>query len=197
MPVKNEKVSIEDFIEANRFKDLLLATKKYEDLFWSKEAIVSCVLSLCTTYLMFLMTESSDFIENISNILSILIGGMFGLLGFIIGGLALIVGSIGFEIIKKINDLEKFNSLLSIIFMFYFVGAINGLAIVLLFFSYLTISLPLPFNLNIFLIATLFVSYICYFTLIYSVMLLGTCIRLMLLNYYYSNKIQAENNDSK
>lgn len=193
MSVKKDKISIEDFYKKNSFIDMLLTSKKYKDLYWSKEAFISLLLSLITTALIFFMTDAPNFIDKIFNVLSIIIGGMFGLLGFTIGGLALIVGSIGIEIIQKINKLNKFKSLLSIVFMFYFVGAITGVAIVLLFLSYLILCLPFAFDLHIFLVITFIDGYLCYFTLIYSVMLLGSCIRLMILNYFYSDKFNKEN----
>ncbi len=118
-------------------------------------------------------------------ILSITLAGLFGLLGFLIGGLAILTGTLGNKVIKHINENRTIKNLISIIFNFYFAGAIAGLTIVLSLLAYLITYVNLPLNYVFFIVITLVVTHLTYFSLIYSVMLLGTCIRLFILGYKF------------
>ncbi|MFK4953033.1 hypothetical protein VNN37_00265 [Lactococcus garvieae] len=177
---------IEYFYKHNRYFDFLKCTKIYKDIYKSKEAFVCVCLSLISTvfilYLVFFnpIPDSSD---KLIDLLTLLIGSVIGLLGFLIGGLALIVGSIGSKLINVINESGKFVELLGIVYRFYFLGSILGAAVLIHLFSYLTLLVPLQFN---FILTTIFAflnSYAFFFSLTSSIMLMGSCIRLMILQY--------------
>ena len=108
---------------------------------------------------------------------------MVGLLGFIIGGLALIVGSIGKKMMNVINSSGNFKELLGIIFRFYFIGSILGISIVINIFTYLIVLFPYCFNQWLSIVLVVINSYAFFFSLISSIMLMGSCIRLMTLQY--------------
>lgn len=187
IPEKN-KNKIEYFFEKNRYIDFLINTKTYKDIYCSKEAAISLVLALISTGILFKVVSESPTkttSDILINLLGILIGAVVGLLGFVIGGLALIVGSIGRKMIMIISESEQFTELLSIVFRFYFIGSILGMATITHLITYIVLLLPYKFNLMFVLIFLFFNSYIFFFSLLSSIMLMGTCIRLMLLQYKF------------
>lgn len=195
MKKRDESNDINYFYIKNRFFNLFFNTRKYKDLLWSKEAFVSLVLSLLMTYLLFYIAETNkstdgtmSIITVIQLIIPVIIGGMFTQLGLTIGGLALLTGTIGENVITKINKENKIQDLMSIIFNFYFSGAITGVALICSIFVYFLTFIEKPFEWFWFVLITFLLSYITIFSIIYSIMLLGTCIRILLLKYFYLTK---------
>lgn len=113
----------------------------------------------------------------------VFIGGMLTILGLSLAGLAIVTSTMGEGFVSIIIKRDKLNTLLSIIFNFYFSGFVIGLTIVSLTISLICIKLPLESNLSLFIILTLINSYLVFFSVIYAVMLLGTCIRLFITKY--------------
>ncbi|EGP4716674.1 hypothetical protein M4I74_01455 [Enterococcus faecium] len=183
---RNNKKNIEDFYSQNRYIDYLLSTETYKDLYRSKEAVISIILSSVLTLFVSMLIYLSPTIETNEQLISLLtlaVGSIVGLLGFIIGGLALIVGSIGKKMIGVINDSGNFIELLGIVFRFYFIGSVLGASVIIHIFTYLIILLPFDYNLILSIVMTFFNGYAFFFSLISSIMLMGSCIRLMLLQY--------------
>ncbi|MGG1791702.1 hypothetical protein ABDI27_17735 [Bacillus mycoides] len=194
---------IEYYFRKNRFLNLLKDTKKHKDLWKSKEAIFSCVLAFIITLVLALIlfevsslnynttiTEKSvsNFLESIRPVILTVLGGFFSLLGFTISGLALLTGTIGAKVITKIREEKKIEHLISVIFNFYFCGVIIGATTILSLLTYLVTFVQMPLNRTLFYVWAFLYSYLIVFSIIYSVMLLGTCIRLFLLQYYYTNQ---------
>ncbi|MFV9833442.1 hypothetical protein [Bacillus stercoris] len=189
---KNDKKDIDYYYQNNRFFNILYSTKKYNDLWRSKEAFISLFLSFGVTLLLWFVlitskSESGTFIEVARGLLPVILGGFFSLLGLTIGGLAIITGTIEEEIITKIREERKFESLISVIYNFYFCGALIGFSMVLSILAYLITYIELAFNMYLFWLGSLIFNYFVLFSIIYSVMLLGTCIRIFLLRYFYVN----------
>lgn len=194
MSIEENRESIEKFYKNNRYIDFLKSTSAYKDIFCSKEALVSLFLSMgASTLLVVLVLNNPDSETStlLVDLLGIVIGAVFGLLGFVIGGLALIVGSIGRKMISVVNDSGKFSYLLSIIFRFYFVGSVLGASVVLHIFTYIILLFPNQFNFIFTGFLLLINSYLFFFSLIASIMLMGSCIRLMLLQYYFEDKMKS------
>jgi len=187
---EKNKNKIEFFFEKNRYIDFLKNTKTYKDIYFSKEALISFILAIISSGILFKVVSgvpTQGTSDMLVSLLSVLIGAIVGLLGFVIGGLALIVGSIGRKMIMIISEAEQFTELLSIVFRFYFIGSVLGVATIIHLMTYLILLLPYQFNL-IFVAIFLFLnSYVFFFSLLSSIMLLGTCIRLMLLQYKFDN----------
>ncbi|WP_267635161.1 hypothetical protein [Enterococcus faecium] len=163
-----------------------MSTETYKDLYRSKEAVISIILSSVLTLFVSMLIYLSPTIETNEQLISLLtlaVGSIVGLLGFIIGGLALIVGSIGKKMIGVINDSGNFIELLGIVFRFYFIGSVLGASVIIHIFTYLIILLPFDYNLILSIVMTFFNGYAFFFSLISSIMLMGSCIRLMLLQY--------------
>lgn len=202
------KRDIQYYYKKNRFSNLLKDTKKLKDLWKSKEAMISALFSLllitCLTMILFEITNGhinksltssgiSSLLESARPIILTVLGGFFSLLGFTISGLALLTGTIGTDVITKIREDNKIDHLISVIFNFYFCGVIIGTTAIFSLVTYMITFIPISFNVYIFYFLGLVYSYLVIFSIIYSVMLLGTCIRLFLLKYFYSTK---ENNES-
>ncbi|MFK5276835.1 hypothetical protein ACI3RH_08150 [Lactococcus lactis] len=178
--------TIEYYYSHNRYLDFLKSTKVYKDLYRSKEALLCILLSiLATSFIVYIvyLNPTKDSSDKLLNLLTLSIGSITGLLGFIIGGLALIVGSIGKKLIDTINDSGKIVELLSIVYRFYFLGSILGGAITIHLFSYLLLLIPFEFNFIFLFCIVLISSYAFFFSLTSSIMLMGSCIRLMILQY--------------
>ncbi|MFG0234831.1 hypothetical protein [Brevibacillus porteri] len=208
---RNRKKDIEVYYRENRYWDLLKRTKKYKDLYQSKEAFVSLLISFITVFFLLhvllnkntidffiwfhLTAEDKVYIENTINLLRSLlptiIGGYFSLLGFLVGALAIITGTLGNKVMSNIVDDGKIKHMMSIIFNFYFSGSLMGVALTLLILSYLSTFTAIPLNAGVFIVWSILVCFVVYFSIIYSIMLLGTCIRLFLLGYKYFDEEQT------
>ncbi|PEK04754.1 hypothetical protein [Bacillus wiedmannii] len=203
---QNRVNDIEFYYEKNRFFNLLFVTKKYRDMYKSKEAVITFLLTVITVYSFTLtLTHETDMVSNITNVFSkqeyyvetvvepvrsLLLGvagGFFSLLGFSIGGLAILTGTIDNATISNLRKKGKIDHFMSVIFNFYFAGALTGLSIILCLLTYAASFTKIQFNFGAFLIGGFVITYLIFFSIIYSVMLLGTCIRLFLLKYFYAD----------
>lgn len=208
---QKNKNDIEYYYKNNRFWELFWSTRKYKDLIWSKEAFLSLCLSVLTLVIILIIlfkirdfssfnfnnlnyirleaakdnTTVAELINLIRSLLNMVIAGLFGLLGFLVGGLAILTGTMSNKVLKNIYDDGKIKNLMSIIFNFYFSGGLLGFGIVVGLLSYLVTYTAFPLTILKLSTWVLFVSYFLYFALIYTVMLLGTCLRIFLLSYRY------------
>ncbi|MEB3364931.1 hypothetical protein SDC49_26025 [Lactobacillus sp. R2/2] len=175
--------------------------KTYKEIYSSKEGKLSITLSfLITFYILELVIDfpKLNITYKLTNILGIILGGGFGLLGFLVGGMAIIVGSIDQSTITIIDKDGKYENLLSIIFRFYYDGVIIGLLIIISIINYFLLMLPLKFNLLLLFLLTFLNSDLFFYSLLLSVMLLGTAIRLMNLNHkFYEEEINSQNRKNK
>lgn len=182
----NNKGKIEYYYTKNSFFDFLKNTDTYKDIYWSKEAFFCLIFSFLITYMLFSFISSSpteQTSEQLRDLLGILVGSLVGLLGFVIGGLALIVGSIGKKMIDFISSQEQFSELLGIVFRFYYIGFILGATTVIQLVTYINLLLPGDFNSVLSVIVIFINCYTFLFSLFSSIMLMGSCIKLMLLQY--------------
>lgn len=135
-------------VKNQRLFPLIISTNKLKDVYRSKEALLSFVLSLMFTIFITLVVNYS--IENISerllDLLGIQIGTLLGLLGFLIGGAALVTGSISIDMMKKIDLNKQFHQLLALLVPFYILGVIIGVSFLLSLFIYLVVLTSYPFN---------------------------------------------------
>ena len=183
------KTHLIDYCHTNSFFSLLQDTKKYHELYSSKEAKTSLLLSLFFTLtITFLQDELSNCsIRNIvQSVLSMLIPGLIGLLGFLVTGLAMTASIIKFDVIQKIDKTGKSGRLVEILFSFYFEGAIVGINIIVLLFSYFMLYYPINIDFRVLVAAEFICIYFFLFSIIYAVTLLGTCINFFLVNVFYS-----------
>ena len=168
---------------------MLMTTKKYKEFLFRKEAIVSLFFSLLIcVVLIFLYKDVTDaaMTNTLKNILVMLIPGLIGLLGFLVTGLAMMASIITREAVRKIDEMEKAKSLAGILFSFYFEGFVIGLNILCMIFSYIILDFPASFNVYCLIGVSFFLAYIFWFSILYAISLLGTCINFFFVNVYYT-----------
>lgn len=176
-------------VENTSFISLLIGSKKYKELFYSIEAFLSLVITIImvgSIYFVIQILEFDYVINNLRSILLSMFGALISMLGFIIGGLAILTGTISNKVLNKVDRDKGIKSLLSILFSFYFTGFIIGVTIFLsllaTILSYVS-CYEYPFIVIIFAFV---IGYLFSFSIIYSIALLGSCIRILLVNYKYS-----------
>jgi len=159
-----------------------------------------CYMSLFITIVFFIIMHfvySSNDAEKLTSILqSVILNvgiALLGMLGFIVGGLAIISGTIGNKIAHAINKEGKFDKLLSILFSFYYIGFVVAILIVLFFFSYFLVSIHYSFNYYLYAIISVVLCYLFFFSIFFCVSLLGTCINMFVINFNYSEDKEDEN----
>lgn len=186
-----EMNTAEDYyvVDNQRLLPLIISTNKLKDVYRSKEAILSYLLSLCfTLFIMFVIKASNENIsDKILELLGIQMGTLLGILGFLIGGAALLTGSISIDMMKTIDKNKKFHQLLALIVPFYLLGVLVGISFFISLFIYLIVLTDFPFNFILVFLLAYINFYFLFFTLISSIMLLGTCIRIFILRYKLEN----------
>lgn len=186
-------------VKDQRLLPLIISTNKLKDVYHSKEAAVSFILATIFTAITGLIIKFS--VTNISDklldLLGIQIGAQIGLLGFLIGGAALLTGSISIDMIKKIDISKAFHQLLALLVPFYLLGVILGVSLLISIFTYLVILIELPFNIGLTAFLSFINYYFLFFSLISSIMLLGTCIRIFILRYKLESVVIKNNKDEK
>lgn len=162
------------------------------------EVYFSLVCSLLVTLIVsiFALTNIQDgktdiIVTTTQNVLLNATFGLLGMLGFIISGLAIISGTIGYKVTRQMVLEEKFKSLLSILFSFFYIGRFVGILIIFFICSYFSLGIRLPFNVYFYLIVCLVLSFSLFFVVFFSVSLLGTCINMFVLNYLYTTETSA------
>ena len=177
-----------DFCRYNGFIDFAKKKRKYREFYKGHEAIISMILSvLVAAILLYIDCHVGNISDICQSIFSFLIPSMIGLLGFLIAGLALMASIITTKAVETINKINKVERLAAILYSFYFEAGIVGFSVVVMIILYLFtyISLATHWFVNFLLI--FLVAYPVFFSLIYAVELLGTCINFFFLNVYYSN----------
>lgn len=179
------------FFRTNSFKSMLIDTKKYRELYKPNEAKISMVLSMLVTIIFFLLHEyitDSELTDLLKNIFSILISGLIGLLGFLVTGLAMMASIITKKSVTTIDSQGKTKSLVGILFSFYFEGAMVGLNIIVMLIAYIILTFPMKLIDIVFIPFTAIISYFFFFTVLYAVTLLGSCINFFFVNVYYDHE---------
>lgn len=179
----------EDFCRPKQhsFKYLLKKTHIYEDL-WDDNCAVISILSSAVLSGLFVLGYHGGNIVNISkqvsdleNLISIILSGEFGMLGFLIGGLALTIGSITDDMLRVTDEKANADIFLKLIFRFYFIGVF--IVITILYFIVLYVFVSFCKNcslLNVFILL-LFGIYLFLYSIFGSVQLMGTNINIMIL----------------
>ncbi|MGE7683894.1 hypothetical protein [Peribacillus simplex] len=190
----NELIKMYDYRSLNN----TLGKPKYIFDIKKFEVYFSLVCSLLVTSIVsiFALTNMQDgktdvIVTTTQDILLNATFGLLGMLGFIISGLAIISGTIGYKVTRQMVIEEKFKSLLSILFSFFYIGRFVGILIIFFISSYFSLGIRLPFNVYLYIIVCLALSFSLFFATFFSVSLLGTCINMFVLNYLYTTETIA------
>lgn len=191
------------------FYDFFCKTGKYKELWRDHSSFFSIILATMFTPILYhyIIIDKNYLHEIIEPLLLSFSAGLFSLLGVYIAGLAIFMSIIKPNTIENLNRKNGIHNLVGILFSFYFIGAFVLLTILLFIIGYL--SLPIDFALQyilnediynfiipngvvIYLWITLFSFF---FSISYTVALLGTCINFFFANLYMekiNEQIQSE-----
>lgn len=173
--------SYKEIKEKSVVKNPIFCITKTENI-W---AILFTLVTVCVLLLLVETTDITVVTEVLKNLMLYIGAGLISMLGFIISGLAFASGTLSNEIIDKINEQGKFDSLQQILFSFWYIGRITGISIGLFFITYIIISINLPLNLLLFLCISIPLSYCFYYIIFYCVSLLKTCFNLFSVRFLY------------
>lgn len=171
---------------------------KYIDLFnlGEFEGKFSFFGTLITIGLLLLIKYYSNFIELqpvIMNLLLYIISGLFGILGFTLAGLAIIIGLFKKEVadaIKRRTDKKPIENVMS---SFQFQSVVIIVMLAISFFVYLLLGSEIPLlpSYIVYPVTALYV-YLVFFVLSYTVALIYNCVQLyqIYLNYSVVNEVE-------
>lgn len=187
-------------------------TKKYRELVKDHSSILSIILSMFFTVVLYnYISFDKDYLnETIDSLLLSFSAGLFSLLGVYIAGLAIFMSIIKPNTIENLNRRNRIHNLVGILFSFYFIGAFVLLTILLFIVAYLRLPIDLllqrllnenmyNFIINKGIVVYLLITlYSFFFSISYTVALLGTCINFFFANLYMdksTEQIKNENNN--
>lgn len=194
------------------FFDFLRDTKKYRELVKDHSSILSIILSMFFTVVLYnYISFDKDYLnKTIDSLLLSFSAGLFSLLGVYIAGLAIFMSIIKPNTIENLNRRNRIHNLVGILFSFYFIGAFVLLTILLFIVAYLRLPIDLllqhllnenmyNFIINKGIVVYLLITlYSFFFSISYTVALLGTCINFFFANLYMdksTEQIKNENNN--
>lgn len=194
------------------FFDFLRDTKKYRELVKDHSSILSIILSMFFTVVLYnYISFDEDYLnKTIDSLLLSFSAGLFSLLGVYIAGLAIFMSIIKANTIENLNRRNRIHNLVGILFSFYFIGAFVLLTILLFIVAYLRLPIDLllqrllnenmyNFIINKGIVVYLLITlYSFFFSISYTVALLGTCINFFFANLYMdksTEQIKNENNN--
>lgn len=189
-----ENIDLQEALKYNRFHHLLRKYKKYRFIYWSKQALLSLIITITITALMRMVAIESIEEANVLSrtLITAFISGMLTILALSLTGLAIIVSSFSEKFLTIVIRESKLNSFVSILFNFYFAGFVIGVSVLLLTISYIVLSISMPFSLGLYSFLIFTTTYSVFFSIIFSIMLLGTCIRMFLVKYAVEKKFTTD-----
>lgn len=197
-----EMKKVDDYfnIKETEYIRLLKTSGKWREFYKEKEGIASFIIACIFTAFLYLMFR--DNLDNLTNELfqnlSLNIAlSLIGLLGFTISGLAVFTGTITNKLVKYIDNDNKGHRIINILYSFYFIGGVDALEILLLLMVYLITYSDLLFHVPLTYVCFFIIEYLLNFIILYSVSLLGTCIKLFLVGYKYFLKNEENENLNK
>ena len=193
------------------FFNFLRDTKKYRELVKDHSSILSFILSMFYTVVLYnyILFDKDYLNKTIDSLLLSFSAGLFSLLGVYIAGLAIFMSIIKPNTIENLNRRNRIHNLVGILFSFYFIGAFVLLTIILFIIAYFRLPIDLVLqrflneNIYYFIVTKGVVVYLWitlysfFFSISYTVALLGTCINFFFANLYMdksTEQIKNENN---
>lgn len=179
---------LKDYYSDNRFWHLFTRHKKWAEFYRYKEAWFSIAAAILASFICIRLSFiEADFGSKLQEALSVISGGQFTLLGFVIGSLAIVSGTLQTKLIKMVDQKNKAKPLMSILSNFYLAGAVLAGSIFFDIFSLLAYPWFLSLNYWFRLAGFFAFWYLVAFSVVYSTMLIGTSLRMFLLAYFYLN----------
>lgn len=195
------------------FFEFLRDTKKYRELVKDHSSILSIILAIIFTAVLYnhISFDKEYLNKTIDPLLLSFSAGLFSLLGVYIAGLAIFMSIIKPNTIENLNRRNRIHNLVGILFSFYFIGAFVLLTILLFIIAYFRLPIDLVLqrlvneNTYNFIVTKGVIVYLWitlfsfFFSISYTVALLGTCINFFFANLYMdksTEQIKNENNNN-
>lgn len=188
---------VKNFFKYNSFWSLFWDTNKYYEFYDSTAAKLSFILTVLSVGCLWYLLNSTDAeVVNgmLKNMLLTLAAGLTGLLGFLISGLALMATVITQKAIDKLDRIDKIEHLVDVLYSFYFDGGIIGATITSFVFSYFLIHIQAETIPWLYILCCAVISYLFWFSITYSIGLLGSCINTFFANLVYTNDKEYDKN---
>jgi len=169
--------------------DPLINLKKFESYF-------SLICSIIITIIVFSIYKTNSIVninELMQNTLLSVSIGLLTMLGFIVGGLAIISGTINSKVANELEKQGKYNDLICILFSFNYIGLVMGILLTACIIFYFVTFINVKLIASVLLVCSFILSYVFLFCIFYAVSLLGTCINIFNINYTNSHIIQNSN----
>ncbi|MBP2629872.1 MAG: hypothetical protein H6Q70_500 [Firmicutes bacterium] len=176
----------QDYNSSISYFSMLRERKKYNELCCGHVAYISMFI----TGLIILIISFWDlqFVDRFEGLLTAIIGGLLGLLGFLITGLSILASIITTKATIEIDKRNSAQELIGLLFSFYFSGSLTAIGVFLAVIDYLIIKIDMPFSWWLFIPLEISTAYLVIFSILYAVGLLGTCINVFLLNVQWNRK---------
>ncbi|KOP28959.1 hypothetical protein ADM98_08530 [Exiguobacterium sp. BMC-KP] len=197
---EKEKFTPLDLLKNSDFISYFKRTKKFKEIFVSPEAFYSYAFSGIVSALLVWMfkIDPKKFIDFANDFVGVLIGGYFGLLGFIIGAVAIILGLINNLMINNMQKIDKFSSFINLCFMYAFTALQNLWVIAELILIKIIVNIPLELITDLKstkeIVATFFIFFILVhlptFNLIYATYLVKVSLELLFIKYLVEERFK-------
>lgn len=186
---KDELSLINKFIKYNKFREFI-------DLEES-EVKISIVLTiffiLVCSYILDIYGNFSKFEPALQNISIYISTAMIGVIGIILAGISIIVGTLNKENMKLIEHLNGKGTIEEILISFEFIAFISAIQVVMFFAIYLVLhSNKYLLNKTLFYIIMAIIIYIFIFSLFYIVSLIGNTIYFFIDTKKYDEAIEED-----
>lgn len=182
----------EEFIKSKKWKELY-NLKALETVAAGISAIIITIL--CSYIFIYSpIDDINSLLRSISKDIAI---ALFGLMGFLITGLAILLSGISSKVMNIIIKRGKEESINKIFLGFYFEGLLIGILIVALFILYIISFLDIELNAIFSNLMIFMFSYLVVFTIFYSVGLIGNCISIFRIVNNYSDEKDKEDKGDK
>ncbi|EIS6479152.1 hypothetical protein MWQ64_001965 [Staphylococcus pseudintermedius] len=177
-------------INSQSFFITLFNSKRYKELYFSKEALISFLISIVLTIFITILycANKTSLLNNLQPLLLAILGGFIAMIAFSLSALALIISSISKENIINViqlkgekleeNSEELINKIIAVLYRFYFSAGFNVLSVILITFMYFYLIIPIEFCILVNCILGFFSIYILVFSLLFTLTLFSSCIKL-------------------
>lgn len=200
-----EDETLIQIVSKDRFIHGFLSSKKYKNLFFSKEAAISLIISLVTSRLLYhsYNFNKENTLALVSNLLPMIITSLVILLVGVLISATIVTANRKDNFVQILVRQDKIQYLFNILFSFYFTAFLLATSIVLLTsvyilnYSLLHLNFNVSFTKNVFVVVSLLLAYLVLYSIISTTTLIGTQLRLFFVRFLIESKDSWEKEESQ
>lgn len=192
MEYNNIKLSlIRKKLKNRKFLKSLCESGRYKEIYYSREALYSFIITFVLIIFSTILysTNKQNFIDSLPPLILAFIGGFIALIAFSLSALALTISAIGkTNLIKTLklnsdnffdeNSEKLLEKLITTLYRFYFSAGFNLISILILVVSYFYLIIPMEIYVIFNALLGFIVIYTIIFSLLFTLTLFSTCIKL-------------------